>query len=102
MGGCTISNRFYTILLKDDGQIHSWKDKRTKNFERELCREGNQLNKICVHQNVPFFWDAWDIFHHDYETVQEYKSEEKAILQQCGSKFVIQFKYKLSSLSTLT
>ena len=34
----SIENRYYTIKLSRDGSIHSWKDKRTKNFHREICK----------------------------------------------------------------
>lgn len=44
-----IENRFYKIKLGHDGQIHSWRDKRTKNFEREICRKGDTINKIAIH-----------------------------------------------------
>ena len=40
-GGFTISNKYYTIQLRRDGSIPSWKEKRTKNFERELCKPGD-------------------------------------------------------------
>lgn len=66
-----VENRYYKILLAKDGSIHSWKDKRTKNFEREICRSDNRLNKLSIHQDVPFFWDAWDIMLHSFETVTE-------------------------------
>lgn len=44
------------------------KDKRTKNFYREIVQEGKELNQIIIHDDVPFFWDNWDIMHHAYET----------------------------------
>jgi alpha-mannosidase len=64
-----VESRYYKIELGKDGSIYSWKDKRTKNFEREICREGDTINKISIHNDVPFFWDAWDIMLHSYETV---------------------------------
>jgi len=69
--GFFIENRYYKIHLAKDGSIHSWKDKRTKNFEREICKSDNRLNKLSIHQDVPFFWDAWDIMLHSFETVTE-------------------------------
>jgi hypothetical protein len=47
--GYIVENRYYKIQLDRDGSIHSWKDKRTKNFERELCRPKDRLNKLSIH-----------------------------------------------------
>ena len=47
--GFAVENRYYKIQLAKDGSIHSWKDKRTKNFEREICRSNNRLNKLSIH-----------------------------------------------------
>ena len=29
---------------------------------------GGGLNQLIIHDDVPFFWDNWDIMHHAYET----------------------------------
>jgi alpha-mannosidase len=47
--GWNVENRYYKIKLAKDGSIHSWRDKRTKNFEREICRSENRLNKLSIH-----------------------------------------------------
>jgi alpha-mannosidase len=44
-----VENRSYKIVINKDGSIHSWKDKRTKNFEREICRSGDRINKLSIH-----------------------------------------------------
>ena len=76
-----MENRYYKIELKQDGSIHSWKDKRTKNFERELCRANDRLNKLSIHQDVPFFWDAWDILLHSFETVTELIAHSHRVIE---------------------
>ena len=64
-----IENRFYKCILDSkNGQITSLKDKRTKNYHREVVKEGEALNQLVIHEDVPFFWDNWDIMHHAYET----------------------------------
>ncbi len=47
--GIEIDNRFYSIRLGRDGRISSWLDKRTKNAPRQICREGDTLNKLVLH-----------------------------------------------------
>lgn len=44
------------------------KDKRTKNYQKEVVQKGRALNELVIHHDVPFFWDNWDIMHHAYET----------------------------------
>jgi hypothetical protein len=64
-----VSNRFYACIISiETGQILSLKDKRTKNFQREIVQKGKALNTLVIHDDVPFFWDNWDIMHHSYET----------------------------------
>jgi len=92
-----VENRSYKIILDKDGSIHSWKDQRTKNFERELCKPGNRLNKLSIHQDVPFFWDAWDVMLHSFETVTEIKAHASTVLEASESRVRILFEYKLHS-----
>lgn len=47
--GFRIENRYYKIQLGKDGHIHSWRDRRTKHFEREICRHGDTINKVSMH-----------------------------------------------------
>ena len=64
-----IENRFYICEVNNKtGQIISLKDKRTKNYHRQVVKESDFLNKLIIHDDVPFFWDNWDIMHHAYET----------------------------------
>ncbi len=37
--GYSVTSKFYEILIGEDGQIHSWLDRRTKHQPRELCRD---------------------------------------------------------------
>jgi alpha-mannosidase len=92
-----VENRSYRIVINKDGSIHSWKDKRTKNFERELCRPGDRLNKLSIHQDVPFFWDAWDVMLHSFETVTELKAHTASIIEVTESRVKILFEYNLHS-----
>ena len=103
IGGCLqIESRYSSIKRHSDGSIHSWKDKRTKNFHRELCKPGDRLNKLSIHEDVPFFWDAWDVMLHSFETVKEYKATHHEVIEQTGSRIRVKFHYKLhSGVSTI-
>ena len=59
-----------------------------------------------MHDDVPFFWDNWDIMHHTYET-QRYDLNTAANmtefkLEQSDLSVILRFKYKIGEKSTLT
>jgi hypothetical protein len=31
-------------------------------------KAGQALHTLTIHNDVPFFWDAWDTFLYDFET----------------------------------
>lgn len=99
--GFTVENRYYIVQLGKDGAIRSWKDKRT-NFQREICKKGDTINKICLHEDVPFFWDAWDIMHHDFETGTYYKANKYEVTEKSDSSIKITFTYSVGEKSTFT
>ena len=75
----------------------SLKDKRTKNYFREVVQEGQSLNKLIIHDDVPFFWDNWDIMHHAFETkVKELNKPESKQMTQDDYKIVLTFKSTIS------
>ncbi len=55
-------------MCRQTGQIISLKDKRTKNYQRQVVQTNEALNKLVIYDDVPFHWDNWDIMHHTYET----------------------------------
>ena len=66
-----ISNKFFILSISKSGVIISLKDKRTMQYSnektmKEIISKENQIyaggNSFLIHDDVPFFWDAWDIF----------------------------------------
>ena len=99
-----VSNRFYDAKVDTKtGQILSLKDKRTKNFHREIVKQ--PLNQLIIHDDVPFFWDNWDIMHHAYETkvkkVQDNLTNYKVIIDDARS-VCLRFEFKISEKSKMT
>jgi len=81
----------------------SLKDKRTKNYFREVVQEGQALNKLIIHDDVPFFWDNWDIMHHAFETqVKELNQPEQHQLTQDDHMIVLKFSSTISEQSKLS
>ena len=92
---CLRTGRFISLKYKMDG------------WERQLCQPGKSLNRLIIHDDVPFFWDNWDIMHHAYETqradlqTKEYlKSVELTSVNKATMEVVIE--YKISEKSSLT
>lgn len=51
------------------------------------------MNKLSIHSDVPFFWDAWDIFIHNFETVTELKAVSFGVTENTGTRVIVTFKY---------
>jgi len=56
--GKTLETPFYRIALDEAGRIVSLFDKRQ---EREMVARGGAFNALVGAEDVPVFWDAWDI-----------------------------------------
>lgn len=97
--GYKVVNRYYKIVIGTDGQIHSWLDKRPRGEPRELCRAGQTLNRLTIHQDVPFFWDAWDIMLHSFETQTLQFAVNHTLTENTASRVRLSFTYKLAHSS---
>lgn len=65
-----LENAFVRVQVEADGTISSIFDKRVN---RQVVEKGKRANKFVLYDDVPLFWDAWDV---------EIYSMEKVIL--CG------------------
>ena len=65
----TIKNKWYQCEFnKKKGGITSLKFLKKNNFSKEVVQKDKLLNSLILHDDVPFFWDNWDIMHHTFET----------------------------------
>ena len=81
------------------------KDKRTKNFHREVVKKNDFLNKLVVLDDVPFFWDNWDIMHHTFETKQTLVQDNLTnfeVLECTDHKVRLGFEFKISDKSKIS
>jgi alpha-mannosidase len=72
--------------------------------ERECIAEGQSANRFVIHDDVPLFWDAWDVdvFHLEkYRTIDVVESY-KLVAEFGPVRASIQFTFRLSDQSTLT
>lgn len=57
-GGYIMENAHVRVHLDATGHIISLYDKEVA---RELIMEGQRGNRLMLYEDVPFFWDAWDV-----------------------------------------
>ena len=62
----TLENGFLTAVVNDYGQIISMKI-----GSREIVAPGVYCNQFCLYDDVPLFWDAWDVMDYHLETRRE-------------------------------
>lgn len=55
-----ISNSIYDIILSYSGEVTSILDKRCAP-PRQVLRAGERGNKMMIFDDIPFYWDAWDV-----------------------------------------
>ena len=85
-----VHSKYLCKVDRKTGRISSFKWK-FDGWEREICQEGKSLNRLIIHDDVPFFWDNWDIMHHAYETQradlmsEEFLKESKVIYQTAAN-----------------
>jgi len=102
----------YKIEVSPKGQIVSLLDKRTmeygmKETMRDLVDKNGPfnlgLNTICIHDDVPIYWDAWDLWIYYQETKRELQADSYKVDNDMKKhRATIEFKYKISDKSTLT
>ena len=57
-GGLLLETPLYTMRLREDGSIASWRDGELR---RDWVREGSGFNKLHLWADNPGMYDAWDI-----------------------------------------
>lgn len=83
-----IHNKTLILTIEKTGLLLSIKDKRTLAYSneetmKEAISNENPLikagNSFLIHEDIPFFWDAWDIF--PYYKVKPFKKPFKTLLK---------------------
>ncbi|KAJ1960607.1 Glycoside hydrolase, 38 vacuolar alpha mannosidase [Dipsacomyces acuminosporus] len=97
-GGVILENLYVRAKIGPDGQLASLKDRRT---ERELVPEGTRGNVFKLHDDVPLFWDAWDIEIYNLEKFKELPGTKIAIVDEGPLVGSVCVEVPISSKSTL-
>ncbi|XP_046852130.1 alpha-mannosidase 2C1-like isoform X2 [Xenia sp. Carnegie-2017] len=102
LGIITMRNSFLTAKVDQSGRVVSLQHNQTK---REIIAEGGYGNQFVIFDNIPLYWDAWDVMPYHLETRKELsdsKGSELEILED-GPLFVaVKFSLKISDESSIT
>lgn len=97
--GKALETPFYSVAFDKAGKILALYDKEHK---RELVREGKRLNDFYTADDIPVFWDAWDIERYYRDTI---RYEERLLAREVVSDgpllCVVRSTYQIGRASTL-
>ncbi|KAJ1951690.1 Glycoside hydrolase, 38 vacuolar alpha mannosidase, partial [Linderina pennispora] len=78
-GNAVLENLYVTATISPQGQLVSLRDRHT---ERELIPAGAKGNVFELYDDVPLFWDAWDIEIYNLEKYVELPGAKLAIVDE--------------------
>lgn len=105
----SIETPLLSVKISLAGQIKSIIDKETMEYsDPKTCKEAIRKhevfrggNTILIHDDVPLYWDAWDLWIYYQETHKELTAYAFAVDKSKPHKVSITFKYKISELSVM-
>ncbi|CAG0918169.1 unnamed protein product [Notodromas monacha] len=65
-GNFVLSNAFLRAEIDTYGRITS--TKLSGSSKDAICQESKLANSICIYDDIPLFWDAWDVMDYHLET----------------------------------
>ncbi len=96
----TLETPYASVTFDRYGAISSFYDKKHK---RTLGKKGSALNTFLIAEDVPNYWDNWDI---DFETMSKLKPSRALISFETVSNgpcaFIIRQKHKIGKSSQLS
>ncbi|KAJ1729987.1 Glycoside hydrolase, 38 vacuolar alpha mannosidase [Coemansia biformis] len=98
-GTYVLENRFVRVTVNAKGQIESLYDKDER---RELVPEGAVANFFELYDDVPLFWDAWDIEIYSMEKYRSLDGAEVAISDRGPLVASLAVRVPISNDSVLT
>jgi alpha-mannosidase len=96
-----ISTEFYLVTISNKGRILSYEDKLVSTHRRkEIIDQSMGANSLRLHDDIPDFWDAWDIFDWSRYTHKQLDANTCEVVHQNGLVQLF-FEYKISEKSTM-
>lgn len=99
-GQITLENGQVRVVINGDGTLSSFFDKAA---DRELIDQKAKGNQYMMYEDIPMYWDAWDVDVYHLEKRQDVKGKDaKAVVLEKGPlRASVQVSFALSSKSTL-
>eukprot|EP00026_Physarum_polycephalum_P001500 Phypoly_transcript_01502.p1 GENE.Phypoly_transcript_01502~~Phypoly_transcript_01502.p1 ORF type:complete len:1033 (+),score=184.98 Phypoly_transcript_01502:1-3099(+) len=99
-GSFLLENQFVRVSVTSDGTIDSIFDKRA---QREVVEKGKRANKFVLYDDIPLFWDAWDIEIYSLEKMYQLGKGKVKALENGPLRVSVEVTYAdLTKVSTLT
>lgn len=98
-GGFVMENDWLRVALDPHGQLTSLWDKR---WQRELVPEGALGNKFRYFEDIPLFWDAWDVEIYHLEKGRDAGLGDAKVVEEGPVRCAIEVAVPLSVRSTMT
>ena len=100
-----ILNDFYSVTINKTGRISSYKDKTFFSLRPQEIVDANvgEINRLHIHNDIPDFWDAWDIFDWSRYTHKDVlaDTEKSTIIVNNSACIAIKFEYQISAKSKM-
>ncbi|KAJ2884904.1 Glycoside hydrolase, 38 vacuolar alpha mannosidase [Coemansia aciculifera] len=98
-GSYVLENRHVRVVVDGNGRITSYYDHAEK---RELVAPGKAANVMELYDDVPDYWDAWDIEIYSLEKYRTLEGGEVTISKEGPLVASLKFRLSISDDSSLT
>jgi alpha-mannosidase len=101
-GSIVMENSLIKVQVSTEtGHVTSYYDKEAK---QEVVGKGQQLNVFCMYEDIPLFWDAWDVEIYHLEKSQKVPSAPASVtIAETGPLRVsVKVTFPIGSTSRLT
>lgn len=93
-----IDNKFVTATFDSFGRLKQYYDKRV---DRQVIPEGSLGNVFKYYEDIPVYWDAWDVEVYHLEKGWEADLGTMTVEEEGEARVVLLCQHKISSTSTL-
>lgn len=93
-----LSNRYLELTVNSTGQITSLYDIKNK---RQVVSPGKLSNQLVIHEDIPLYWDGWDVEVYHLEKFKRCEAHKVEIHEQGPIVASLVVNYKLSDHSNL-
>jgi len=94
-----LENSFIKVIFRNDGRLVSLFDKR---IGQEAIEPGKMANQFVIFEDIPMYWDAWDVDVYHLEKRSDIQGGSVKIIETNSLRVSLEISLPLSSTSKLT